>query len=222
MQVPQSLHTSRSKPPRHEYEVSPAFGSGRSRVRSHNRTSDPQELPAPPARRAPRACRKALLAALPFGATADRSIPAEMHYIEAMSTPSIDDIADNFALLDDWEDRYRYLIELGRTLEPLAEADRTPEKKVQGCVSQVWVTTQWREGRAYFAGDSDAHIVKGLVGVLVALFSGKTAQEILAIDAWGFFRSLDLEAHLTPQRSNGLKSVVERIRSDARQALATA
>jgi cysteine desulfuration protein SufE len=142
--------------------------------------------------------------------------------MQVMSTPTIDDIAENFVLLDDWEDRYRYLIELGRTLLPLDEADRTPEKKVQGCVSQVWVTTQWRDGRAYFAGDSDAHIVKGLVAVLVALFSGKTARQIIETDAWQFFRSLDLEAHLTPQRSNGLKSVVERIRSDARQALAAA
>ena len=145
-----------------------------------------------------------------------------MLYMQAMSTPAIADIAENFELLEDWEDRYRYLIELGRTLPPLDEARRVPGNKVQGCVSQVWLTTNWHDGHAFFAGDSDAHIVKGLVAILVALYSGKTARDILAVDAWQFFHALDLEAHLTPQRSNGLKSVVERIRSDARQALAAA
>lgn len=133
-----------------------------------------------------------------------------------MSTPDLNDIFDNFDVLDDWEDRYRYLIELGRTLDPLPEDARTPANKVQGCVSQVWLVTHWKDGRASFVCDSDAHIVRGLLAILVSVYSGRTAAEILDTDALGVFRRLQLEEHLTPQRSNGLKSFVERIRSDAR------
>ncbi|MDQ0469708.1 SufE family protein [Labrys wisconsinensis] len=139
-----------------------------------------------------------------------------------MSIPAIADIVENFGFLDEWEDRYRYLIELGRLLEPLPEGARTAENKVQGCVSQVWLLTGASDGRLFFQGDSDAHIVKGLVAILIALFSGKPAAEILATDALKVFRDLGLEEHLTPQRSNGLKSMVERMRADARQALAAA
>jgi cysteine desulfuration protein SufE len=139
----------------------------------------------------------------------------------------IDEITENFSLLDEWDDRYRYLIELGKTLAPLSERDRTAANKVQGCASQVWLATKVRPNGAggpllEFIGDSDAHIVRGLIAVLLALFSGRHAREILATDAIATFERLGLREHLTPQRSNGFRSMVERIRSDARAALSTA
>ncbi|HEX2216539.1 MAG TPA: SufE family protein [Xanthobacteraceae bacterium] len=140
---------------------------------------------------------------------------------------SIDEIIENFSLLDEWDDRYRYVIELGRTLEPLPDSARTDAHKVQGCASQVWLLTKARPNGdggpiLTFIGDSDAHIVRGLIAVLLALYSGKPAQEILSIDALGLFDKLALREHLTPQRSNGLRSMVERIRAEARGALAHA
>jgi cysteine desulfuration protein SufE len=140
---------------------------------------------------------------------------------------TIDEIIENFALLDEWDDRYRYLIELGRGLPPLSEATRSDTNKVQGCASQVWLATTTRpNGKAgpvlIFHGDSDAHIVRGLIAILFALFSGKSATEILATDAIAIFDRLGLREHLTPQRSNGFRSMVERIRSDARSALVPA
>jgi cysteine desulfuration protein SufE len=139
--------------------------------------------------------------------------------------PDIDEITDNFALLDDWDDRYRYVIELGRALPPLPDAARTDANKVQGCASQVWLQTTVRpdgDGGPVlnFLGDSDAHIVKGLIAILFALYSGKHAKEILALDALGLFDQLALREHLTPQRSNGFRSMVERIRAEARGAIA--
>ena len=139
----------------------------------------------------------------------------------------IDEIIDNFSTLDDWDDRYRYLIELGRELPPLSDAAHNDANKVQGCASQVWLETNVRpNGRGgpllMFEGDSDAHIVRGLIAILFATFSGKHAKDILAIDALALFERLGLREHLTPQRSNGFRSMVERIRSDARAALATA
>ena len=139
--------------------------------------------------------------------------------------PDIDEITENFALLDDWDDRYRYVIELGRALPPLPDAARTDVNKVQGCASQVWLQTTVRpdgEGGPVlsFLGDSDAHIVKGLIAILFALYSGKHAKEILALDALGLFDQLALREHLTPQRSNGFRSMVERIRAEARGAMA--
>ncbi|MCZ8102725.1 MAG: SufE family protein [Alsobacter sp.] len=137
---------------------------------------------------------------------------------------TIDEIVDNFTFLDDWDDRYRYLIELGRTLAPLPEEAHSDANKVRGCASQVWLETSVRrEGDTPvldFRGDSDAHIVRGLVALVLALYSGKPAPEILATDAMDLFRSLGLSEHLTPQRSNGVRSMVERIRHDARAALA--
>ena len=138
---------------------------------------------------------------------------------------SIDTIIENFALLDEWDDRYRYLIELGRALAPLPEAARTEANKVQGCASQVWLATSAQpDGPGgpvlTFVGDSDAHIVRGLIAILLALHSGKTAPEILAADAVSLFEQLGLREHLTPQRSNGFRSMVERIQRDARSALA--
>jgi cysteine desulfuration protein SufE len=136
----------------------------------------------------------------------------------------IDDIIGNFSVLDDWDDRYRYLIELGRELAPLSEAARGDANKVQGCASQVWLYTTVRPDGAdgpvlTFAGDSDAHIVRGLIAILFAIYSGRRAKDILAVDAVKLFEGMGLRDHLTPQRSNGFRSMVERIRSDARTAL---
>jgi cysteine desulfuration protein SufE len=139
---------------------------------------------------------------------------------------TIDEISENFAILDEWDDRYRYLIELGRMLAPLPEAARMDANKVQGCASQVWLTTDIARGPSgpvlSFAGDSDAHIVRGLIAILFAMYSQKPASAILATDALALFDRLGLREHLTPQRSNGLKSMVGRIRDEARHALAAA
>lgn len=138
----------------------------------------------------------------------------------------IDEIIENFSLLEEWDDRYRYLIELGRSLTPLPEAARSEANKVQGCASQVWLSTKVKPNGVggpvlTFEGDSDAHIVRGLIAVLFALFSGKHAKEILSTDAIAVFEKLGLREHLTPQRSNGFRSMVERMRKDANAALAT-
>jgi cysteine desulfuration protein SufE len=137
---------------------------------------------------------------------------------------TIDEITENFDVLDEWDDRYRYVIELGRTLTPFPDAARTEANKVQGCASQVWLTTDIKPDGATgpvlrFSGDSDAHIVRGLIAILFALYSGRPARDILAIDAPALFDRLGLREHLTPQRSNGLKSMVGRIRNEARNAL---
>ena len=141
--------------------------------------------------------------------------------------PAIDEIIDNFTLLDAWDDRYRYVIELGRTLPPLADSAHNEANKVRGCASQVWLVTHVKPNGAggpvlTFDGDSDAHIVRGLIAILFALYSGKTAREILDTDALALFDSLGLRENLTPQRSNGLRSMVERIRAEAKAALAPA
>jgi cysteine desulfuration protein SufE len=136
-------------------------------------------------------------------------------------------IKSDFELLDDWEDRYRYVIELGRALPPLPDALRTEANKVRGCASQVWLATEPGtraagtrpngEPAMILQGSSDAMIVQGLIAVLFAIYQGKSLAEIAAIDAQAIFASLGLKDHLTPQRSNGLAAMVERIRSDARQ-----
>ncbi|HWS07060.1 MAG TPA: SufE family protein [Xanthobacteraceae bacterium] len=138
----------------------------------------------------------------------------------------IDEIIDNFSLLDEWDDRYRYLIELGRALPPLAAEAHNEANKVRGCASQVWLDTSVRPNGAggpvlTFVGDSDAHIVRGLIAILFAMYSGRSAKDILASDAVALFEKLGLREHLTPQRSNGFRSMVDRIHSDARSALAT-
>jgi cysteine desulfuration protein SufE len=140
-------------------------------------------------------------------------------------TTTIAEIEDNFALLDQWDDRYRYVIELGKTLPPLPDADHVEANKVQGCASQVWLVTHKNPNGAggpvlSFEGDSDAHIVRGLVAILFALYSGKPAKEILETDAGVVFDRLGLRENLTPQRSNGLRSMIERIRAEAKEALA--
>ena len=140
---------------------------------------------------------------------------------------TLEDIQSDFALLDEWEDRYRYVIELGRTLEPLSQAEHSDANKVRGCASQVWLTTDVDtddrgDKRLTFRGDSDAHIVRGLIAILFAIYSGRTAKGILATDVQGILGGLGLREHLTPQRSNGLNSMAERIRADAMRALAPA
>jgi cysteine desulfuration protein SufE len=140
---------------------------------------------------------------------------------------TLDTIRSDFALLDDWEDRYRYVIELGRTLPPLPDFLRTDANKVRGCASQVWLATKVQGAtsgvapRFHFEGDSDAHIVRGLIAILFAIYQDRTAEEILGTDARAVFGELGLGEHLTAQRSNGFFSMVERIRKDA-QALASA
>ncbi len=139
----------------------------------------------------------------------------------------IDDIIENFELLDEWDDRYRYVIELGRELTPLADEAHTEANKVRGCASQVWLVSHVKpDGSAgpvlSFEGDSDAHIVRGLIAILFALYSGKSAREILDTDAFAVFDGLGLRENLTPQRSNGLRAMVERIQREAKAALAPA
>ncbi len=139
----------------------------------------------------------------------------------------IEEIIDNFSVLDQWDDRYRYLIELGRELPPLSDAAHSDANKVRGCASQVWLDTKVRPNGAggpvlTFVGDSDAHIVRGLIAILLALFSDKPARDILSMDALALFERMGLREHLTPQRSNGFRAMVERIRSDARAALTAA
>ena len=137
---------------------------------------------------------------------------------------AIDEIKENFELLEDWDDRYRYVIELGRTLEPMPEAEHSAANKVQGCASQVWLSKSVArngngEALLKYLGDSDAHIVRGLIAILLTLYSNRTPQQILDTDAIAMFNEFGFREHLTQQRSNGLRSMVERIRSDAREAL---
>lgn len=142
------------------------------------------------------------------------------------SLPSIDEILDSFALLEDWDDRYRYVIDLGRSLPIMADRDRCDSNKVPGCVSQVWVATTRRRDPSgivlHFSGDSDALIVRSLVAIVFAMLSEKTPEYILTQDPVVLFEELGLREHLTPQRSNGFRSMVGRIRADAQAVLAEA
>lgn len=143
-----------------------------------------------------------------------------------MTLPSFADIKDDFSLLDEWEDRYRYVIELGRRLPPLAASERTEANKVRGCASHVWLirvpgdADEGPDAKLVFAGESDAHIVQGLIAILLSIANGKTAREIAATDIAGQFDQLGLKEHLTPQRSNGLASMVSRIKAEAQSILA--
>ncbi|MCR9120693.1 MAG: SufE family protein [Phyllobacteriaceae bacterium] len=131
-------------------------------------------------------------------------------------TRSIDAIVDDFDLLDDWEDKYRYVIELGRELPEMADSEKTAENKVNGCVSQVWVVAEPAEADTLrFRGDSDAHIVRGLVAIMISAMSGKPPREIVAFDAEALFKRIGLDSHLTPQRSNGLRAMVDRMKAEA-------
>ncbi len=143
----------------------------------------------------------------------------------AIQEGTIESLVEDFGFLDDWEDRYRFVIELGKGLADLPDAERTEANKVRGCASQVWLVTEIAgngEPRLRFRGDSDAHIVRGLIAILFALYSGCTAREILAIDPEAVFARIGLREHLTSQRSNGLTSMVARIRGDADRALSNA
>ena len=132
-------------------------------------------------------------------------------------------ILDDFSFLDDWEDRYRYVIELGKALPDLAESEKTAENKVQGCASQVWLVSEAGDGAdpvMQFKGDSDAHIVRGLVAIVLAVYSGKQASDVAKLDAISVFSEIGLVEHLSAQRANGLRSMVNRIRETAARIIA--
>ncbi|MGH1349874.1 MAG: SufE family protein [Methyloligellaceae bacterium] len=137
-----------------------------------------------------------------------------------MTIPRLNELLSDFEILDDWEDRYKYVIELGNMLPELDEDDRTSENKVQGCASQVWIKTDITDGNLHFTGDSDALIVRGLIAILMSIYQDKPAKEIATIDAKETLEKLGLKEHLTSQRSNGLFSMVERIQRDANTYLA--
>jgi len=143
---------------------------------------------------------------------------------EGVSAQTFQDLEADFDLLDDWEERYRYIIELGRTLPAFPDAERTAASKVQGCVSQVWIKSRLerRDGKTVlsFIGDSDALIVRGLIAILRILFNEREAGVVAATDAGEKLARLGLNEHLTPQRSNGLAAMVRRIKADATAALA--
>ena len=141
-----------------------------------------------------------------------------------MTIRNFEDLAADFEFLDDWEDRYRYIIELGRELPPFPEEARTEANKVHGCVSQVWIVTSadnpgTPEAVLHFIGDSDAVIVRGLIAILISLVSGKTAREIINMDIAGELSRLGLQEHLTPQRSNGRASMIQRLKDEAQAVL---
>ena len=132
-----------------------------------------------------------------------------------MATPAFEDIAETFEFLDNWEDRYRHVIELGRAMPPMDAALQVPATKVEGCASQVWIMPQIEQGRFDFQGDSDALIVRGLIAVLHALYSGLPVEEVPKVDAPAELGRLGLDAHLSAQRSNGLRAMIKRIRDTA-------
>jgi cysteine desulfuration protein SufE len=135
-------------------------------------------------------------------------------------TKAFADISENLQFLDDWEDRYRYLIELGQALPPLREEERNEANKVSGCASQVWLVSE-RDGDVMrYRGESDAHIVRGLVAILTALYSGLSLKDIVSTDAIAIFDELGLREHLSTQRSNGLAAMVKRIRGEAAELAA--
>ena len=128
---------------------------------------------------------------------------------------TIQDMIDDFAFLGDWEERYMHVIDMGKSMEPLSPEQKTDIYKVKGCVSQVWLVSEMKDGKLVFRGDSDAHIVKGLVAVVLQIFSNRTPAEITDINAGEILKALELDEHLSPQRSNGLKAMIERIQSQA-------
>jgi cysteine desulfuration protein SufE len=131
---------------------------------------------------------------------------------------SIDTIKSDFEFLDDWEDRYRYIIELGRDMPPLNDIDKNTSNKVEGCASQVWLVSEKTTSQPVklsFHGDSDAHIVRGLVAIITSAFTDRTPQDIMALDADQLLKSLGLDAHLSQQRANGLRAMIRRIKSEA-------
>ena len=135
-----------------------------------------------------------------------------------MASAAFEEIAGDFEFLDDWEDRYRHVIDLGKAMAPMDAALKRPASKVHGCASQVWLVARVEGGRMRFQGDSDAMIVRGLIAVLMALFDGLTPKEVLAVDAGGELARLGLDQHLSAQRSNGLRAMLKRIREMAAEA----
>lgn len=131
-----------------------------------------------------------------------------------MAHPSLEELTDNFALFDDWEERYKYLIDLGKTLPPMDEALKTDATIIKGCTSRVWmVATQDEAGRYYFVADSDAFIVKGLIAIVLSAYEGKTAEEIKGVDIETAFSKIGLDQHLSPNRRNGFFAMVERVKA---------
>ncbi|QFS83220.1 Cysteine desulfuration protein SufE [Roseivivax sp. THAF40] len=135
-----------------------------------------------------------------------------------MAQPAFEDVVEDFAFLDDWEDRYRLVIEMGRDMEPLDEALKVPATKVEGCASQVWLHPRIEAGDFHFQGDSDAMIVRGLIAVLHKLYDGLPVDQVAAVDAKAELGRLGLNDHLSAQRSNGLRAMIERIRAQAVEA----
>lgn len=127
--------------------------------------------------------------------------------------PEIQELIDDFALFEDWEERYTYLIDLGKTLPPMDETLKTDASLVSGCISKVWMVPEFNDGKFSFVADSDAHIVRGLIGVLMRVYQGRSLSEMQEIDMHAVFRELGLESHITPNRRNGFFSMVQRIRS---------
>lgn len=132
-----------------------------------------------------------------------------------MATPAFEEIVNDFEFLDDWEDRYRHVIELGKAMEPLEDAFRVPATKVDGCASQVWLVPKTDDGIIQFRGDSDAMIVRGLIAVLIALYNGLPLGDVAKVDAQAELARLGLHDHLSAQRSNGVRAMIERIKSVA-------
>ena len=135
-----------------------------------------------------------------------------------MANPDFEELVETFEFLDDWEDRYRHVIEIGKAMDPLEDALRVPATKVDGCASQVWLVPQVRDGKFTFRGDSDAMIVRGLIAVLHTLYNDQSVADVLSIDAAAELGRLGLNDHLSAQRSNGLRAMVERIRQSAAAA----
>ena len=160
-------------------------------------------------------------AAARFPALCGLSFGALSPYLRRMSDPDtrLEDLVDDFAFLDDWEDRYMHVIDLGKSLAPLTDAERVPANKVEGCASQVWIVTEPKDGQLHFRGDSDAHIVKGLIAVVHTALSGRTPRDLLGVDIEELMSRIGLSEHLSSQRANGLRSMVARLRAEA-QALA--
>ncbi|MBU2887309.1 SufE family protein [Gilvimarinus agarilyticus] len=132
---------------------------------------------------------------------------------------SAEDIVDTLSFFDDWEERYKYIIDLGKELPPLAESAKTEQNLVRGCQSQVWLDSQLREGKLYFVADSDAFIVKGLLAIVLAAYNGKSAAQVADYDIDAYFDELNLLSHLSSTRGNGLKAMVQRIQNEGRAAL---
>lgn len=134
------------------------------------------------------------------------------------TTAELDDIRDAFGFFDGWEDKYRFVIDLGRQLPELDPAERTEDRLVPGCQSQVWLITHLEDGRLQLTMDSDAHIVRGLIAILLAAYQDRTPQEVVDFDIEGLFDELNLLSHLSPTRGNGLREMVTRIRQQAAEA----